>query len=400
MSARRILRLMVIATIIAVAAGACTQSSGPPNRVVDSAGVRIVINSRPTWAAGAEWTVSPRASLRLPAAGNDSTPELLTVEGAFRTSDGSIIVGDRGASAVRFFDRAGKLVRTVGREGQGPGEFEYLSWMQACGGDSAFALDNANGLVTVLGPDGRLGRRFSINTPEPGHSPFTTRCRRNGSILAAGWGSSEARPERPYRPVVPVSVAGPDGAVRADLGRFPGTEMAPEFRGATVRRLGRWLVLGLGDSTAWVATNESSEFRGFDRRSGALRMLVRTPSVEHPVSSADWEFHRRRAIDSSDSEARRERVRNQFKATEPPKRFPSFLNLVVDADNDLWFQPFPRVEDSVPRWLVFRADGVFLGSVALPASLRILEIGTNYVLGAGQDSTGAPYVALHDLRRR
>ena len=88
----------LLPTTLVVLAGACAKPARPTSMVADSAGIRIVTNSGPSWAAGAEWSVSPGASLKVPAS----------------------------------------------REGKGPGEFEYLSWVQACGGDSVFALDNAS----------------------------------------------------------------------------------------------------------------------------------------------------------------------------------------------------------------------------------------------------------------
>ena len=119
----------------ALSTAACGRSSEQGTQSVsDSLGVRIVTNLGPTWPAGSEWRVSPEAYVAI-AAGSESSSQLLVVEGAIRLSDGTVVVGDRGAAAVKYFDGSGRLVRTSGRQGQGPGEFQYLAWLQPCGGE-------------------------------------------------------------------------------------------------------------------------------------------------------------------------------------------------------------------------------------------------------------------------
>jgi len=47
--------------------------------------------------------------------------------------DGNLWVLDGGNSRIQVFDRDGAFVRTVGREGQGPGELESPSWLTVAG---------------------------------------------------------------------------------------------------------------------------------------------------------------------------------------------------------------------------------------------------------------------------
>jgi len=98
---------------------------------------------------------------------------------------GNVYVADKGAYSIRVFDSAGREVRTIGRQGAGPGEFTDL-YSIAWAGDTLAAYDPGNSrlqLVTrngqpvgawagsrITGSDVRLfqsGRRFFMPTWRP-----------------------------------------------------------------------------------------------------------------------------------------------------------------------------------------------------------------------------------------
>ena len=87
-----------------------------------------------TLSAQAMWTVDitkPILDVRGLAA--DGSVNFNVPGGATRLSNGSILLADREAYAVRLFDVSGKLVKTIGRRGQGPNEFRDLYWGGGCG---------------------------------------------------------------------------------------------------------------------------------------------------------------------------------------------------------------------------------------------------------------------------
>jgi hypothetical protein len=92
-------------TCIGGCAGASREDAG--HVVVDSAGVRIVTSRRPLWAADEGWRVDSVTSLASGADDADSLAMLQVVAGAMRSSDGSLLVADRGGSQLKYFDRSG-----------------------------------------------------------------------------------------------------------------------------------------------------------------------------------------------------------------------------------------------------------------------------------------------------
>ena len=72
-------------------------------------------------------------------------PKLLRPTGATVLSNGNLVVVDQWGASVRFFDPSGELCRTVGRQGQGPGEFTGPNWLGRCGPEEVFVWDYMQG---------------------------------------------------------------------------------------------------------------------------------------------------------------------------------------------------------------------------------------------------------------
>src|SRR4051794_36137664 len=68
----------------------------------DSAGIRIIENTRPVWAAGQEWRVSPKPIVDIGGGGRDY--EFTRIAGVARAADGRIIVADEKTLELRDYD--------------------------------------------------------------------------------------------------------------------------------------------------------------------------------------------------------------------------------------------------------------------------------------------------------
>ncbi len=85
-----------------------------------------------------DWAVDSIPALAVAGTAPDGEIVFESASGATRLSDGTIVIGDGMASAVRFVSREGTLLNTVGREGRGPAEFSSIQWLGQCGEDSVF----------------------------------------------------------------------------------------------------------------------------------------------------------------------------------------------------------------------------------------------------------------------
>ena len=138
---------------------------------------------------------------------------------------GNLYVLDRRASRVVVIDPGGDLVRTVGREGEGPGEFRHetdiVVWR-----DGRFAVvDIGHHAYQLFGPDGEIERFVRMSSAEGmmGKASIRTRVRPDpagGAVIAEGGRTARTLVEAyaDWFEGRNVEVAGEDGRLeRLDL---------------------------------------------------------------------------------------------------------------------------------------------------------------------------------------
>src|SRR5688572_16444652 len=132
--------------------------------------------------------------------------------GATRLPSGAIAIADASTLTVRFFSPTGQPTRSVGRSGQGPGEFRSMVWMGSCGADSVYVWDMGNQRMSVIaGASGDVARQFRIPAgDESAPRPFTLGCssQRTFAYMSV--------PERREPTGVPNILRGPTPLVVAD----------------------------------------------------------------------------------------------------------------------------------------------------------------------------------------
>jgi hypothetical protein len=88
-------------------------------------------------AAAAQWTIDTTPRLRLT---QQDTITFEGVQGITVLPDGGVVVASYVSNTLRYFDANGAYVRSVGREGKGPGEFQTITAFSRYG-DSIAVMD-------------------------------------------------------------------------------------------------------------------------------------------------------------------------------------------------------------------------------------------------------------------
>ena len=69
------------------------------------------------------------------------------------TEAGTFVSASLDAKQIAEFGPDGRLLRVMGRSGQGPGEFAYVATLVLGPGDTLFAPDRRQGRIVAFGPD-------------------------------------------------------------------------------------------------------------------------------------------------------------------------------------------------------------------------------------------------------
>lgn len=402
-SPRRLAAAAALLPLLA-ACGGDARAAGPVVR--DSLGVAIVESAAPAWREGEAWRVSAEPVLDVGVADGDPAYQFGGVAGAVRLGDGRIVVADRQAGQLRWFDAAGRHLRTAGGSGGGPGEFATLHAVVRLPGDSVAAWDLRASRLSVFSPEGVFVRALTLRPPEGAMLLQVDGAFADGSLLAAPWGSLVMRAgASAARDTAPVLRYAADGSAADTLGRFPGasivTVTGPENGGWAMRS-----AVPFGPEThhaahgdlLFVADSERYEVAVYGA-DGALRRRIRAPRPPEPLTAEEVRRYRDEQLAASGAGDERSATERLLEATPFPRTKSAFADMRVDAEGAVWLREHAIGSGAPGRWTVFGADGALLGTVQTPAGLRVLEIGRDHLLGIWRDELDVEHVRLYRLER-
>lgn len=385
-------------------ADAAPPGAAPPGAAegpvhTDSAGVPVVVNpAEPP--GGAVWRLA--ATPRLEIGRADGAPEELLFQafGGLVLSGGGIVLANTGTFELRFYDAEGRRLRSVGGEGDGPGEFRRLQLAGSITGDSILAFDSRLRRVTVFAPDGAVARVVPVSAEVDGALRLIGALADGrivlGTVLPVPRETGVAR--EPLR----VGILSADGTSWTPLGDFPGREVSvagssagsSSFSspfGPNVRQV------AAGDRIV-VGTNDAFSLRVHDA-SGRLMRLIRQNRPLRPADPDEiarvLEPARARSADRPGGE----RMLAAIDQLPLHETLPAFAQLLLDRTGHLWIQEFPGSGARPTDWQVFDPEGVLVARVGLPDGLEILDVGPDYLLGRVSDDLGVERVRLYDLER-
>jgi hypothetical protein len=344
------------------------------------------------------WRVADRPSLTI-GSRDAPGPELFgSVVGAFRLGSGNIVVADRKNLELRYFSPTGKYLRTSGRKGGGPGEFQHLSIFLGCAGDSAFVYDVALQRMSVFDPDGIYVRAVRVlDWSSNGYAPYDISCGRAGTIALVNRSDRSAelpKAEGPLRHDVEITLIGRNDS-SVSLGKFPASEMYFRAPAAGPRHLGRRTTVAVGSSSAYVGTGDTYEVAKFSLRGERVGTIREShaPVLATPAHVAAYvtEYMSRNPGRSEAS------VRRYFGELEWPEVLPAYARLMVDRSDNLWIEQFPIPGKETRDWIVYGSSGQQVAVIALPRDFRVLEAGPDYVLGVWRDEFDVEYVRVYSL---
>ena len=393
--------LIICAAVALSALAAC----GGPDRssrvtITDSAGIRIVESVAPAWEADEAWRVSgPITSV----GAIDGPPEsqLHRVRGVARLGDGRVVVSNQGSSEIRLYDASGRWIRSIGGEGDGPGEFRLVRGFQIVPPDTVMVFDDRGPRVTTLTVDGTIVESRTVSSPGRPYSPPDHRLSPRRWLDLVASTEIEGYQQRTNRYVTWSEDSARVDTILAHAGheyliytRHQGGKYIG--RGAIVVPFGGQDLTAIGPGRVALSDGQAydiavADLAGRERR---VRRVVERRAVP-PEEVA-------RFVDGYIARYPKDRqpdVRNRFEQVKPASLMPTHAALSFDAAGNLWVENYRLPgEAQLPRmWSVFDPEGRWLGDLTLPHGLRVDEIGEAQIAGVERDSLGVEYVKVYQL---
>ncbi len=366
-------------------------------------------NDHPSW--DVPWRASEQPTLTIGRVEGDGDYDLYQVTGALRLAGGTVVVANSATLELRFYDHNGTHLRSVGGRGGGPGEFQSIEWISRFTSDSILALDVLGHRVSVFDSAGHYGRSVRLEPSPHIPAPRAVGFFADGSFLATHGaymlgGELPVRSERTDEGLFRYEA---DGSVATLVGSFLGRErdivvLRRPNGEASVERwpriLGRATAYAASGYRFYVADNNTYEVQVFSMDPPQLTMLIRKKHQHLVVTDADVRTVRDSLLESRSGPARRMMAISFEDRPPPPTTMPAYApHILIDEDHSLWVREYSRPSDPRVTWSVFSEDGVFLASADTPHGVRILGIGSDYVLGLRHDENEVEYVQMFHLSK-
>ena len=392
------MRSWMVSGVVLLFACAGTEAVPLSESTIDTlpGGAIEVMSPGPTaWTGTSGWQLVPAGQLE----GGVGTPgELINPRDLAIGDDGTVYVSDDDPAVIKVYDSTGGFVRTIGREGEGPGEFRigYL----AVNGNYLLVQDPQVSRASLFDTSGKFIRSWStsccfygspsvdsrgriqvraMNSPDLHASWVLYRYDTLGTMLdtlllpepesdPTSWTIRQGDQTRmslyvPFTPLVRFNFRQDGGVIHGWSGAY--RLVMSETGRDTLRVFGR----------AWTpeALAEERRNREYEER---VNDVVTNMEGMDPIE-----------------------IRNQMDKGQMPSHLPAFETVIQDPTGAIWVML--DADSALTRFDVFDSTGVYLGRVDVPALIPPWQSswGRNAVYVREEGSDGLPRVAKYRIVR-
>ena len=361
----------------------------------DSAGVQVAVThwNDPSPAVG--WTIGSVPRVTFGETGAEPV-DFYEIDDAVRLSDGRVVVLDRGTKELLYFSRAGELQARAGGAGDGPGEFREPAGLAQFSGDTIAVYARRSQHLSLF----ERGGAWLLDRPiEKVDGLLPTRDFRladvhDGSLILHNPTSFYVLADMEEGPINnPNYRFATDGAFEGTVGEPSTMWIHPTrvlFDGARIT--------DAADGQLYIKDAARYEIRVYDYDGGLLR-IHRLIRPAQPTSEEDLDRYKaflRRDIPSADLV---ERLIAGVERSRLADSFPAIRQLYPDVLGNVWVEEYHPPWSTESSFGVFAANGPWLGTIAMPADFRPLQVGADFVLGVHIDELDVQHLVLYDLER-
>ena len=314
--------------------------------------------------------------------------------------DGEILVSESPRSPlVHVFESDGTYLSQVGDQGQGPGEFRYLSGAAIGAADSVYLWELVLNRILIYDPDDFSYVR-STEVRDDGKKEFNFLIGGIGDgwimtksldpFLESDDGSMTINTNTHYE-LIKVNR---DGSYGTDiLGTVDEYEMIYNLgEGGVMHFL--WTPFGRSPSFA-VGPDDMLYYGWSDEieiitvsADGSTRDTIRYEHEPVPITDAEM----------AEAMPEEPHYRELVEAREPHKMKPAYQTLLVDDMSRIWTKLSSPENAVQAEWLILSQESSAVGRATLPATVDLDVIRDGYAYGIHQGDGAAPMVVVYKLQ--
>ena len=340
----------------------------------------------------------PKPTLVIGTEGNPDY-EFVNIVAIHRLPDGAVAVGDYQTQTptIRIYDSQGRLLRKLGRLGEGPGEFRGLSALLQSG-DTLIVFDSRLLRLTRYLAGGTLLGTQPVRTDAVNGRVYIT-----GRLASGRW--LVTTPHQPnwshgpgiYRDTLRVGTLDPSstGSVRW-AGDFPGATLFAYLPAEKSRWVAGWAFVSpntlvrVAADTIIVGDTAVPELQ-YLRSDGRLIRGVALPLGAPPDLSRQRAAARDEGLALDRTGSNKAYAQALYEAPRPTPRYRSFI---VAADGTLWIRLWEEDPADPPRYLILSSEGNVRARVSLPPRSEVLSVQGPWIAVVLKDEDDVERVGL------
>lgn len=317
-------------------------------------------------------------------------------------SRGEFIVYEQRPLAVRAFRADGAFLSDVGRQGEAPGEYQWVRSVVVGPADSVFVWDSLLNRVLIYDPnDFSFVRHATVE--DDGAKQFTHLV----GVVSAGWlmaaslgdflpaddGRMAVNPDNHLE----VRLVNPDGSYGTEIVAI---QRANEIIRHVYQEGGGFGVVEVpfARAGAWALGPDDLFYYGW---SDSIRIAVTSvdglfqTTIRHshdpvPITEAE--------IAEAGYRGEVELFRELLAAREPHVTKPAFQTFVVDDAGQLWIKLSAPEDAASADWILLDGEGNATSTFSLPLAVDLMAIRDGRAYGTHQDGESDPLVVVYEIR--